>query len=247
MGREESFGALARRWVKKSVEELTTTDRHERDAADREQERTERDLKDKAVGEAVLSTIPGLRDFKERQEAAQLASEQQRAADEAAEIAARPLAGIGLTVTGEVDGMWSGQLPAKVERVPATHPEPDELEWNPWAGEASLSVELTAPPAGRPVIGGAVLFSWTFAIPGYAGPGTYDLQVIGQERAEGGAELDAMDFALALGEEEEPFYWYSEVPGSIEVAGDERALVVRMTMASASGEIGVVASVNLPA
>lgn len=246
MGKDESFGALARRWVKKSVEELTTSDRHERADASVEVNRTEHDLREKAGEEAVYTAIPGLRDLRDRQEAARAAEVAQRAADEAAEIAARPLAGVGLTFTGQVDASWSGQLPANVERVASTTPDPEELEWNPFAGEATLRVELTAPIGAQPVIGGLAFARWGFAIPGYAGPGTYDLQAIGQQRAEAGSELDAFDYALSLGTDDDPFYWYAEVPGSVEVADDEKALVVRMTMVSSWGELRVVASVNLP-
>ena len=247
MAKDESFGGLARRWMKKSIEELTATDRHEREAADQAQERAERDIQEKATEEAWLTAIPGLRDLKERQEADELARQAQRAAHEAAEIAARPLAGVGLTVTGYVDGSWAGQLPAKVERIAASTPDPEELEYNPWTGEGSLRVELTPPLASQPVIGGLRMAGWAFVVPGYTGPGTYDLMAIAQERAAAGVDLDATEYAFCLGGWEDPFYWYSEVPGTIEVGTDERALVVRMSAQSSMGDVAVVASINLPA
>lgn len=243
----EGLGGIARRWVKKSLEELTTTDNRARERAGAEQEAAEREFRDEAAGEALLTAIPGLRDLRDRQEASEREREARREADRDAEIAARPLAGVGFQVSGAVDGTWSGQLPAKVERIAASTPDPEELEWNRWAGEASLRVDLTPPDHSQPVIGGQPLGTWTFVIPGYTGPGTYDLQTIAREREGAGAELDPFDHCLALGHEDEPYYWYSEVPGTIEVGADERALVVRLTMASASGEVAVVASINLPA
>ena len=142
---------------------------------------------------------------------------------------ARPLAGVGLQVQGAVEGAWSGQLPARVERTPE-----------------GLEIDLVAPLGGQPVVGGAPLAGWHLVVPGHAGPGTYDLQAIAAERAELGDELDPFDQCLALGHEDDPYYWYADVPGTIEVGDDERSLVVRLTMGSAGGEVRVVASVNLP-
>jgi hypothetical protein len=247
VSKEESFSGLARRWMKKTVEELTATDRNEREAADFAQQRAEQDMREKATEEAWLTAIPGLRDLKERQEADRIAGEERREAEHAAEIGARPLAGVGLTITGDVEATWAGQLPALVERIAAATPDPEELEYDPWAGEARLRVELTSPPASQPVIGGLPLAGWSFVIPGYDGPGTYDLMAIGQQRSEAGVDLDAAEYAFALGGWDDPFYWYSQVPGSIEVGADERALVVRMSAQSAMGSVDIVASINLPA
>jgi hypothetical protein len=243
----EGLGGIARRWVKKSLEELTTTDNRTRDRAGAEQEAAEREFKDAAAGEALMTAIPGLRDLRDRQEASAAAAESRREAEHDAEIAARPFAGVGLQVAGAVEGSWSGQLPARVERVPASTPDADELEWNPFAGEASLRVDLTPPDHDVPLVGGQPLRTWTLVVPGYRGPGTYDLQAIAREREGTGGELDPYDHCLVLGHEDDPFHWYAEVPGSVDVADDERALVVRLTMGSAGGELTALASINLPA
>jgi hypothetical protein len=246
MGRDEGLGKIAGRWLKKSIDELTATDRHERADASRQANVAEHDFKEKLGEEAVFAAVPGLKNWRDEQEAAEAEREQRRADDAAAEIAARPLAGVGLTLSGSAEGSWSGQLPAKVERIPASAPDPEELEYNRFVGEASVRVDLQPPLDAQPVVGGRALVSWTFVIPGYAGPGTYDLTVDGQERQDAG-QLDPLDIALTLDDYDEPYYWYADVPGSIDVGDDERSLVVRMTMGSASGEIQVVASVNLPA
>lgn len=242
----EGLGGIARRWLKNTVEELTTTDNRARERAGGEQERAEKDFKDAAAGEAIMAAIPGLRDLRDRQERSAAEAEDRREAERAAEIAARPLAGVGLQVTGAVEGTWSGQLPARVERVPARSADPEELEYDRWAGEAQLRIDLAAPPAGEPVIGGAPFAGWQLLVPGYHGPGTYDLRAIAAERAAEGIDLDPLEHCLVLGHEDDPFYWYAEVPGTIEVGDDERSLVVRLTMGSAGGEVQVVASLNLP-
>lgn len=222
----EGLGGIARRWVKKSLEELTTTDNRTRDRAGAEQERAEREFKDAAAGEALMAAIPGLRDLRDRQEASAADAERRREAERDADIAARPFAGVGLQVSGAVEGTWSGQLPVRVDRD-------DDL----------LRVELTPPRTALPTVGGQPLITWIVAVPGYAGSGTYDLRALAAE----GVEADPYDQMLALGDEDETFHWYPEVPGTIEVADDERALVVRLTMASAGGELTAVASINLPA
>ena len=236
---------MAKRWLRAQSKELLTSDRHERERASVEGNRAEADMKDKVTEEALLTAIPGLRDFKERTEAAKEAADADRERRRLEELAARPLAGVGLSVTGDVEGSWAGQLPAKVELRPdySYDENGDETE----TGQ-TLVVDLEAHEHDLPLVGGLPLLSWRFVIPGYTGPGTYDLDAIVPRREEEGGYVEYTDWCLTLGDRDDPLYWAPGIGvGTVEVGGDARALVVRMTTQGAGiGPVEVVASVNLP-
>ena len=245
MAEDKSFGGMAKRWLKAQSKELLTSDRHERAQADVEGNRAEHDIKEKATEEAFLTAIPGLRDLKERSEAAQLARDAEREQRRIDELAARPLAGVGLAVTGDAAGSWAGQLPAKVELRPdySYDENGDEIEIG-----TILVVDLEARDHDVPLVGGLPLHSWRFVVPGFTGPGTYDLAEIVRRREEEGGYVEYTDWCIALGHPDDPLYWAPDVgPGTVEVGPDGRALVVRMTTQGAGiGPVDVVASVNLP-
>jgi hypothetical protein len=249
MADDKSLGGLAKKWLKAQSKELLARDRHERAAASVAGNRAEHELKEKATEEAIYTAVPGLRDFVDRQEAAKVtaAAERERRRDE--EIAARPLAGVGIGITdadGVAIGSWSGQLPAKVTTE-------DEYEYLEDSGEErvcgqSLVVDLTARDDAVPVIANQPLLGWRFQIPGFTGPGTYDLTAVYTAREETGNGSDYTEFCFGLGGWDEPLYWTPYTgSGSVEVGADGKALVVRMTLEGASaGPWELVASVNLP-
>jgi len=246
MADDKTFGGLAKKWLRAQVKELTASDRHERASADVQGERAERDMREKATEEAVLSAVPGLRDWKERQEAQQAANEAEREQRRIDELHARPLAGVGISVSGGPEGSWAGQLPAKVETRPDT--EYDEATGEEHEVGRTLVIDLEARDDAVPLLAGQPLVGWRLVVPDYDGPGTYDLAAIVRRREESGGYVEYTDWCLGLGGWDEPLYWGPDTgPATVEVAEDERSIVVRMAVEGAGGgPYDVVAQLNLP-
>jgi len=225
---------MAKRWLKAQAEELLTADDRTRERAEAEGDELGRQLRDEATGQAVVSAVPGLRDLVERQEAGRAAAQARREQARDDELAARPLAGVGLALRGDgLDVSWSGQLPARVE-----HDE--EL--------AMLVVELDALDDAVPMAGDRPLAGWRFVVPDHAGPGTYDLGALVAAREAAGGDVEPTDWCLGYGGWDEALYWTPEVgPGTVEVGPGGRSLAVRMAVAGAwGGPFELVAQVNLP-
>ena len=249
MAEDKSLGGLAKKWLKAQSKELLAKDRHDRAAASAAGNRAEHDLKEKATEEAIYTAVPGLRDFVDKQEAAKVARDAERAQERRDEIAARPLAGVGLSITdahGAVIGSWSGQLPAQVTTEPEHEYDPD-TDTERVTGQA-LVVDLTPRDDAVPVIANQPLLGWRFQIPAFTGPGTYDLTAVYQGREDSGNGSDYTEFCFGLGGWDEPLYWTPYTgSGSVEVGADGKALVVRLTVeGAAAGPWDLVASVNLP-
>lgn len=241
---DEGIGGLAKRWLRSKVKEMTTGDRHERADASVEANRAEHGMKQQVSEEAMLTAFPGLRRMKEQQEAAATERERQREAERVAELQSRPLAAVDLTLTGAVEGSWSGQLPTRVERR-AGADEPDE--YDPYAQEAQLRVDLTPLDEHLPVFAGQPFLGWRFVLTGYTGPGTYDLEAVGQARETAGHDLDSTEYDLVLGSYDEPYYWYPGAgPSTVTVADDGKRLSVAMGFGGASGDLRAVAEIRLP-
>ena len=248
MAADKGFGGMAKKWLQAQTKELLAKDRHEREAASVAGNHAEREMKDKATEEALLTAIPGLRDLKGKAEAHEAAREAEREQRRLDEMAARPLAGVGLSLTdtsGGARGSWSGQLPAKVHLQPE-HTYDDE--GNETQTGESLVVELDAHDHDVPLVGGTPLYGWRFLIPGYSGPGSYDLSAICRAREEAGYGYDYTEFCVGLGGWDEPLYWTPDVgQGTVDVAADGKSLVVRMRVEGAGdGPFDLVSSVNLP-
>lgn len=238
---DDNLGDLARRWLKTKKTELLTGNRRERESAEYENANVQRQIGDEVSHRGARAAIPAYREWDDRR----LAAEAQREADELAAIHALPLAGVGLALRGEYTGTWSGQLPCRVSR---DRLDDEEVEAAGGAAGEVLRVELVAPPDDVPVVAGAPLFGWRFAIPGFAGPGSYDLGARGEEIDRGDWGLDFSDYELTLGSTDEPSYWTPYSGGAaVEVADDERTLVVRMVVSGPGGDTDVSAHVNLPA
>jgi hypothetical protein len=235
------LAGLAKRWLRSKKTELLTGDRRTREQAEVEAHNTQRKISDAVVGEAVMSAFPGLRHAKERQERAR--AEREEAERDATR--ALPRAGLQLQASGAAHASWAGTMGADVQ----LETDDDDEEGGGGGGSSSttLRVELATVDEDAPVVGSARLFGWRFAVPGYQGPGRYDLAAINEQLASTGGELDPSDFELALGHREEPFYWTPDTgPGVIVVAGDGRTLTLDLAMSGASGDLLVHAVVTLP-
>jgi len=244
----EGLGTLAKRWLKAKTKELTTTDNRTRDYAEGAAEDAERQFRNEATGEALLTAIPGLRRLRDRQ----LASLEQAEADRIArfddELAARPVAAVTIRVDGKVDGAWSGELPAAIEvRAGDEDGDPDD----PYADRPTLTVDLRARDGALGEIAGEPFSGWAFQVPGYAGEGTYDLAAAGLRRRDAGFEPEYLEWELALGGDGDGFFFQPDIgPTHVEVLevadGVPRRLSVAMSMTGARGDVRVHAQIELP-
>jgi hypothetical protein len=233
-GELDGLGKLAGRWLKAKKTELLTGNRREREYAEAESSNAQREMGEQISGEILMTAFPGLRRMKEQQEERKAARE----ADERAKVLALPRARVSLAVRGEVDGSFSGELPVRVEI------DEDDEDGRAAAG---LAVELVVVPDLAPSLGGTALLGLRFRVPGFHGPGEYDLSAIGRAREAAGDELDYTDFDLALGNWDETYVWTPDVgPGAITVGAGAQSFTVRMAMMSAGGELTLDADIQLP-
>lgn len=230
---KETFGGLAKRWLKN---QLATHGDPQRSYRERqESDAIEERVKDKAqedVGRALFDTLApaGLKEKIAGLERANAEGARQREERRQAEHEAKPRAEVQLSLTGHITGQLSEAMPAVLNR-------PQE------AGEA-LALELS--PLDTVEIGGRPFQAFSFAIPGYGGAGQYDLSAIAQ--SDDMADWDPYWFQLVLDSGVEPFYWVPDFGRAvITVEPDERTIRVRMPMENAGSErVDVTATVVLP-
>ena len=231
-GEEESIVGLAKRWLK--LQFRFHGDPHRAVGERREAERIENRLEHKVkedIGTAVVSALmpPS---WKRKLGELEHASEERRAeADRRrrAEHEARPRAAVRLAFGGDVVGPLEAEIPIAVG-------------WPDEAGD-TLTVELE--PLEPIAVGGRAFRGLTFAVPGYRGPGRYDLSTLAA------ADFDNWDpfwFQLWLESEDEALFWSPDYgQAAIEVDADEQALRLTMPMEDAGGtRVELDASVALP-
>lgn len=230
---KETFGGLAKRWLKNQLQFHGDPRRAHRERE--ESEAIEARMKEKAqedFGRAMFDALApaGLKDKIAGMERARQEAEQRREEERRAEHVARPRAAVDLTLAGHVSGHLAEAMPLVLTR-PAT------------AGDA-MTLELS--PLDTAAIGGRPFQFFTFAIPGYAGVGQYDLSTLAN--AGGMDDWDPYWFQLMLDSDEEPFYWVPDYGrATVTVEPDERTIRVRMPMENAGSErVDVSATVTLP-
>lgn len=243
----EGLGGLAKRWLTSKVKELTTTDRHVRDAAEYEAQEANRQLRNEAAGEALMTAIPGLRRLRDRQAEMAAAAERAGEREVADELSARPWARLRLSVTGAVTGDWSGPIPAAVVVV-----EPDwSVGGDPYGAEATLVVDLRLAGEADAHIGGEPFSGWSFEVPGFTGVGAYDLAASGMARRQFDCEPDYLDWELSLGGDGGAFYFQPDAGASrVEVAtatDGTMALTVAMSLVGSAGNLRASAEIVVPA
>ena len=231
-GGEESLVDLAKRWL--MLQFRFHGDPHRAVGERRESERIENQMEDKVrddLSAAVVSTlIPP--SWKRKIGELEHASEQRRVEEDRRRHAGhetRPRAAVRLAFTGDVVGSVDAEIPI-------------EVGWPDEEGEA-LAVQLEPlEPIG---VGGRAFRAYSFAVPGYRGPGRYDLSTLAGANDDG---WDPFSFQLLLDSEDESLYWSPEYgPAAIEVGTDERALRVIMPMEDAGGSrVEVDGSIVLP-
>jgi hypothetical protein len=233
---KDGLGGLANRWLRAKVKELTTADRRTRVAAGDAADESARQLRNDAIGEAVLGAVPGLRRWRDQQEhhALVAAAEEERRRD--AELAARPVVSARVRVTGTLHGTWEGSLAAAVAVVAPIGDGADASD--PYGDRPKLVVDLAPRPGDEAMIAGWPLHGWRFEVPGFAGPGDYDLAATGLARRDAGFEPEYLDWCFALGEE--GFFFQPDAgPTTVTVGTLEGELAVSMSVVGSAGELHV--------
>jgi hypothetical protein len=231
---QKGFGNIAKKWLKAQADELLTTDHGKRENASATGDEAERDARDKVAEEAIYTAVPGLRTAMTTAETNRQQHQAEQDATADAELRARQMAGVGLSVTGMVTGSWAGNLPCRIERIPDT---------------SDLKVDLTPLPESIPMIGGEPLLAWTFIVLDFTGPKTYDLAAAWQAREAAGASLpEPWEWMFAIGNTDEAPCWYDGAGAStIEVLGDDcRHVKLHLAHAGPGGDVDVTAELNLP-
>ncbi len=241
---KDGLGGLAKKWLQAKAKELTTADRHQRDAAEYRADETARQLKNDSIGEAVMTAVPGLRKLRDKQEASQQQAEERREREIQDELASRPVGQLELRIDGAVDATFRGTVPALLE---VREPEGDDAEGDPFASTPTLVVDLGPVAEQSPVPGGLQVHGWRFEVPGYTGPGTYDLAASGMLRRDADAEPEYIDWQLYFGDEHEGFFFQPDIgPSVVTVTDEPLRLAIAMTLTGSTGDIRVDAALTLP-
>ncbi len=227
--REEGLGGLAKRWLKTQVNLSLDPHQARRDAdearrIENQMERRVEEQRDRAIADAFLPQGWKTADLERRTREREAAAEQRRREQHAA----RPRADVQATFTGSVTGSFRGGVPIDVG----------------WPGEPGEALTVNLEPLEPVDLGGGHSFeALQFAVPGFAGAGTYDLSAY-----ESRDDWDGTWFGLMLDGSEEGYYWTAEYgPGVITVEPDGRTLRVRLAMEdSGSSHVDVDALVVLP-
>lgn len=222
------LGGMARRWLRTKKTELLTGNRREREHAEYEAHQTQQQMADAVIGEAAKSMFPALRHAEERRvQAAAEADEQRRA-----EVGALPRARARVTVRGEgIDGTWEGEVPVRTG-VEEGDPEPP-----------SLVVELVALDDVPIPLGGHRFLGASLRVPGFHGPGDYDLVAILAEHEAAGFGYEPYDWDLAIDQRDETYCWQPDIGAARVTVRGNLDLSAEMHMQSPGG--GAVLTLDL--
>ncbi len=233
-GGHESFGGLAKRWLKAQLSINGDPIRSNR--ANQESREIEYRIEEKAREDATAAVAGALLppSWKRKMSEWEAQAEErkvQEAARRRAEHEAMPRAMTRLTLSGDVAGGFEQPIPAGVRM--------------PDGEETALIVELT--PLEPIVVGGSAFIGLQFAVPDYRGAGTYDLLAM----SAGDRWIDEWDplwFQMWVDSEDESFFWSPDFgAASITVSDDQRTLRIQMPMQDAGSRYVVVdATIDLP-
>lgn len=214
------LGGMARRWLRAKKTELLTGNRREREQAEREAYDAQRAIGDAVAGETARSLFPALRRAEERRAQATAEADEQRRA----EVAALPRVRARVTVHGAgIDGAWEGEVPVRAE-LDEGDPEPP-----------SLLVELVPLDDVPLPLGGHQFLGVRLRVPGFHGPGGYDLSAILAEHEAAGFGYEAYDWELAIDQRDETYCWQPDLGAAhVEVRG-QLDLGAELHMQSPSG------------
>ena len=228
---EESIGGMAKRWLKTQLRfhDDPIKARRDQQEADAIEQRMHDKVRADATNAVVTALMPDtwkrtIASVERAIEEGRVASEQQRRA----EHEARPRVPSTLSVSGAVSGTIETDIPLLVH--PPSQP-----------GDA-LTINLE--PLEPIKIGGHEFLGLLFAVPEFAGPGTYDLNTI-EERL----RLDSWDplwFQLTIDTTDDGLYWSPDYgPGTITVT--DTSIQLQMPMSNGNGiDVHLDALIRLP-
>jgi|GEM_PF-3323007 len=244
---DDSLGGLAKRWLRTKAKHLTTADNRTRDRAEGDLWQTEKEIKDAAIGEAVMTAVPGLRRMRDGQEAAARRREAERDARWAAEIAARPRRQVELWTTGAVVGHWAGLLHVDVHvRPPEDVDDVDDEGGDPLGAQPTLAVTVDPGAGDDATLTDDRFRSWRFQVAGWAGAGRYDLVASRARQREAGWEPDPLETELELGAGGDESFFLDDAAGPcvVAVSADGRTIDVQLALAGARGELSLRARIG---
>jgi hypothetical protein len=216
---DESFSGLAKRWLKTQLTfhgDPIKSRREQQEAEAIEQRMHEKAQEDtaNAVATALMpeSWKRKIASLERANEEGRLQREQQRRA----EHEARPTVPLTLTLRGDVTGSLETEIPIRID-MPAEQ------------GDA-MTIDLE--PLEPLQIGGHTFLGLLFAVPAFAGVGTYDLTAI-EERL----RLDSWDplwFQLTLDTTDDGLYWSPDY-GHGTVTVTDTTIRLQMPMSNSNG------------
>jgi hypothetical protein len=183
----KDLAGTAKKWLDNKVTETTTADRRKRDNAAGNEVQLEREMKDQLGGAALITAVPSLGRFMDRQEANAARSAQDSADRARSKRVAAVLPGSSIELNGHVSG--------RIDDV-SVELTPDD--------EYGTLLVLMEPVDGVQLQGGEVVAAG-FAISGFHGEGTYQLD----------GYIESLDpgvhhVALAGDSDTSWFYWSEE-------------------------------------
>lgn len=236
---------IGKDWAEAKKTELLTTDNRQRDEARHQQDQVERAANREAGTsflEAVLPETWSQRITDARPEnvaARQAEADAQEATERRVRLAGQATGRVSLTVAGGEQGGLDLDLPVSIEERDGGEPYddgPPPLDW--------LLVRVES--ADAVALGTTTLTELSVAVPGYRGPGRYDLVDLMRRGEAGEIEWwEVLDIYLVRGVEADDTTWYPDLstgPAWVEVA--EGSLTFDLPMQSAVSAIRLAGTIT---
>lgn len=228
---EESFGGLAKRWLKTQLKFHgdPIKSRREQQEAEAIEQRIQEKAHDDAANAAVTALMPAswkrkIASLERANEEGRIRREQQRLA----EHEARPSVPVTLTLRGDVSGTLDTEIPIQIS-MPS---EPGD----------AMTIDLE--PLEPLAIGAHTFLGLLFAVPEFSGAGAYDLTAI-EERL----RLESWDplwFQLTIDTTDDGLYWSPDYGRGV-VTVTESSIYLQMPMSNGNGiDVSIDVSVAIP-
>jgi hypothetical protein len=216
---EESIGGLAKRWLKTQLRFHGDPIKSHRDRE--EAEAIEQRIEEKAHNDAANAVVTALMpaSWKRKLEGLERANEEGRVAREQqrrAEHESRPRVPLTLSLTGDLCGSLSTNIPARFEM--------------PVEPGAALTIDLE--PLEPIEFNGHQSLGLLLAVPNYSGPGTYDLTEIEARLRDD--TWDPLWFQLSIDTTDEGFFWSPDY-GRATITVTDASVHLKMPMSNANG------------
>jgi hypothetical protein len=216
---DESIGGLAKRWLKTQLRVHGDPIKGHRDRE--EAEAIELRIEEKAHNDAANAVVTALMpdSWKRKLESFERANEEGRIAREQqqrAEHEARPRVPLTLSLTGDLTGSLSANVPLRMDM--------------PYEPGDALTIDLE--PLEPVEFSGHQFLGLLFAVPDYNRPGTYDLTEIEALLRE--TTWDPLWFQLSIDTTDEGFFWSPDYGRAIITVSDT-SIHLSMPMSNSNG------------